>query len=179
MGVVNLSILIEKLKKALSGEYVKKTDKASASAFGVVKVGNNISVSSGKISVPVASDSTAGVVKIGSGLAINDGTVSVTASGGMTMDELYNGNVVQGTETQYDLAHPYTDYKFLCLVTASGANTTAGGIMAVANLSTGNYNSNGTGNNVVTGIRLDSSDATKFSTPSGTGTVAVKLYGIK
>ena len=179
MGVVNLSILIEKLKKALSGEYVKKTDKASTSAFGVVKVGNNISVSSGKISVPVASDSSAGVVKVGSGLAMEDGVLSVTASGGMTMDELFSGNVVQGGDTPYTFAHPYTDYKFLSLVSVSGVNTTAGGFMAVANLSTGQYNSNGTGNGAVTTIRLDSSDATKFFTPSGSGTVNIKIYGIK
>lgn len=99
--------------------------------------------------------------------------------GGLTFDELFNGNVSLGGATLYELAHPYTDYKFICLVTISGNNTTAGGIMPVANLSTGLYNSNGTGNASVSSIRLDAEDATKFSTPSGSGIFNVKIYGVK
>lgn len=99
--------------------------------------------------------------------------------GGLTFDELFSGNVSLGGATLYDLSHPYTDYKFICLVTVSGNNTTAGGIMPVANLSTGLYNSNGTGNANVTSIRLESDNASKFSTPSGSGSYTVKIYGAK
>ena len=98
---------------------------------------------------------------------------------GFTFDELFNGSVNLGATTEYSLVHPYTDYKFICLVTITGNNTTAGGIMPVANLSTGTYNSNGTGNSSVASIRLNSEDASKFSTPSGSGTFNVKIYGAK
>lgn len=50
MGVVNLSIIIDRLKKAMSGDFVKSTDYASKSKFGIVKIGDGISVSNGKIS---------------------------------------------------------------------------------------------------------------------------------
>lgn len=51
MGVINLSILVEKLRKKLSGDFVKKTDYATKTKFGVVKIGDGISVNGGKISV--------------------------------------------------------------------------------------------------------------------------------
>lgn len=57
------------------------------SIHGLLKVGDNISVTNGQISVPIASQSTAGVIKLGSGLkASSDGVVSVVANG-VVMDE--------------------------------------------------------------------------------------------
>lgn len=40
MGLVNLSILVEKLKKKLSGDFVTKTDYASTSSAGLIKLDN-------------------------------------------------------------------------------------------------------------------------------------------
>lgn len=51
MGVINLGNLVSKLKNSLSGTFVKKTDKASKTKFGLVKIGNGIEVASGVISV--------------------------------------------------------------------------------------------------------------------------------
>lgn len=51
MGVINLGVLVEALKKKLSGTFVKTTDYASKSKYGIVKIGDGITVSSGKISV--------------------------------------------------------------------------------------------------------------------------------
>jgi hypothetical protein len=51
MGVINLGNLVSKLKNSLSGTFVKKTDKASKTKFGLVKIGNGIDVASGVISV--------------------------------------------------------------------------------------------------------------------------------
>lgn len=54
--------------------------KCSKSAFGSCKVGNNISVSSGVISVPVATTEALGVIKVGTGLTIDEnGVLSVSA----------------------------------------------------------------------------------------------------
>ena len=50
--------------------------KTSASGFGTVKVGTNITVSDGVISIPDASASEKGVVRIGSGLKIGASTTS-------------------------------------------------------------------------------------------------------
>lgn len=56
---------------------------ASSSVLGVVKIGTNINIASGVISVtfpsPIATSSVLGYVKIGSGVAVaGDGTISVT-----------------------------------------------------------------------------------------------------
>ena len=51
---------------------------ASKTAKGLVQIGNNINVTSGLISVPIATNSVAGVVKIGSNVDVTeDGTISV------------------------------------------------------------------------------------------------------
>ena len=47
---------------------------------GVVKIGSNIAVSSGTISVPAASSSVLGAVKIGSNITNSNGTISLTKS---------------------------------------------------------------------------------------------------
>ena len=90
MGVINLGLLVDKIKRKLeSSGFIKNTDYATASAAGVVKIGNNIDV--------------------------DDGVISVTfpASAGFTMDKIFDGSVTQGSETQYDLTAAYTGYKFL------------------------------------------------------------------
>ena len=50
---------------------------ATASAIGGVKIGTNIGVSSGTISVATATTSALGVMKVGTGLSVSSGTVSV------------------------------------------------------------------------------------------------------
>lgn len=59
-----------------SGTISVKT--ATTSALGVVKIGSNISVSSGTISVPTGSTSTAGVLSVGSNISVNNGKISLT-----------------------------------------------------------------------------------------------------
>ena len=53
---------------------------ATTSALGLVKIGANITVNSGTISVPTASTSALGVVKIGSNISVNSGTISLTSA---------------------------------------------------------------------------------------------------
>ena len=59
-----------------SGTISVKT--ATTSALGVVKIGSNISVSSGTISVKTGSTSTAGVLSVGSNISVNNGKISLT-----------------------------------------------------------------------------------------------------
>lgn len=101
MGDINLLGMIRKIKNSLSG-FVSTSDKASKSAFGIVKVGDNISVSSGKISVPVATAETYGVVLASSGGGVEltevwdgSGTVGYTFPEGKTIDD-YNFLVIVG-----------------------------------------------------------------------------------
>lgn len=51
---------------------------ATTNVLGGVKVGNNISVSSGTISVATGSGSSLGVLKVGSNITVSSGTISLT-----------------------------------------------------------------------------------------------------
>lgn len=101
MGDINLLGMIRKIKNSLSG-FVSTSDKASKSAFGIVKVGDNISVSSGKISVPVATAETYGVVLASSG------------GGGVELTEVWNGTGTVGYT--FPEGKTIDDYTFLVIV---------------------------------------------------------------
>lgn len=68
----------------LAATYVAKSSVADASGipnadtiqYGLVKVGNNINVDNGTISVPLATDNSFGVIQLGTGLTISNGIVS-------------------------------------------------------------------------------------------------------
>lgn len=161
---------------------VRKTDKASASKLGLVKIGDNVNISSaGAISVPVGSSETAGVYKVGEGLSVEDGVLSATGgAGGLTVTQLFSGNVVQGDTTWKSLSEAYTGYTFLLLNMVSGANANAGELILVTNIQTAQYNTNKFGyGGAQISLRFDAEDATHFCAPSGSGTVAISIYGIK
>lgn len=104
---------------------VSKTDYATASKAGVVKVGNNINVSSGKISVPAASDETAGVVKIGNNLSIDEnGFLNAAGGGGVTPVALYEGN---GSNLAYTFPEgkSMSDYNFIVVLCSGDCHGTA------------------------------------------------------
>ena len=68
----------------LQNNYVAKSSVSDASGipnadtaqYGLVKVGSNINVDNGTISIPLATSSSPGIVNIGDGLSINNGTIS-------------------------------------------------------------------------------------------------------
>lgn len=62
--------------------YVKKTDYASGSQYGLVKIGSNMSVSNGVLSIPYASASSYGVMRAGSGLSASNGIISAQGGSG-------------------------------------------------------------------------------------------------
>jgi len=61
----------------LLGNKVNITDYATAAAFGIVKIGANIGISGGVISVATANGATLGLAKAGSNISITSGAVSV------------------------------------------------------------------------------------------------------
>lgn len=65
----------------IKSNFVKKTDYATASTHGIVKIGSGINVNDGVISatgynLPIASSSVLGGVKVGSRLSISSGVLS-------------------------------------------------------------------------------------------------------
>ena len=155
MGVINLGTLVDKIRKKLSGTFIKTTDYATDSAAGIVKVGSNIDVTS-------------------------DGTISVTfpASGGMTVDELWSGTLTTDfADITSALAHPISDYKFLALNHVNGVNVTSSQLIYVPKMSTGASNQNFIyfENNITCTIRLGDTVTIKGSTT----TTGATLIGIK
>lgn len=156
MGVINLGTLVDKIRKKLAGDYISKTDVATASAAGIVKVGSNIDVTS-------------------------DGTISVTfpASSGFTVDVLWTGNLTSDfVDITASLTHPITDYKFLICSRVSGVNVDPGNLLYVPNMSSGGSNQNVMylGYNTPVTIRLGDGTVSIKSSSSVSG---VTLLGIK
>lgn len=151
---------------------VTKTDYATASKAGVVKIGNNIDVSSGKISVPAASDETAGVVKIGANLSVDENGALNADAGGITVDELWSGT----TSASYvDIsatlsAETLKSYKLLLGV--EGLN---GGGVAVVSANDGTYKFA-----LTKTVDLNVAESVVSIRNEGTGSLSgVKIYGIK
>lgn len=96
--------------------------------------------------------------------------------GGFTMEKIFDGNVVQGSTTVYELSTAYTEYTFLVATAPSAANPDFGKIMVVDDIANGTNNLNPSG---IVNLRFDAEDATKFTVPQGTGTKAIKIYGCK
>lgn len=90
MGVINLGLLVDKIKRKLeSSGFIKNTDYASA-----IK---------------------AGVVKVGDGLAITDaGVLSASGGGGFSVDTIYDGD---GTTVAFTFptGKSMADYNFILL----------------------------------------------------------------
>lgn len=82
---------------------VKKTDKASATKLGLVKIGDNVNISSGgAISVSDASSETKGLIKLGTGLSVNAETGAVDAVGGMTWTKIFDEAAASSASKTFD-----------------------------------------------------------------------------
>lgn len=187
MGVINLGILIKKIMGKIAGAgYVKDTDYASSSKGGTIKVDSTYATditSGGKLK---AKEITAEAYSEANDAAFIskktlDNVLAAQPAGGITVDLLFSGNIVKGG-TSYTLDHPYTDYKFL--MACNGTTTYNGSsseVIPTAVISSAANNENFFRSvDVTMTLRFDSTDATKFSHPSGSGTLSgVKIYGIK
>lgn len=161
MGDINLLGMIRKIKNSLSG-YVSTSDKASKSKFGIVKVGDNLSVSSGTISVPVATEESYGVVKAG--------------GSGVTIDELWNGTTsTTFTSILSSLTHPLGDYKAILVTNGSAVSGLVAPLVPVGESGV-TYGFN----NLAKEISITVTTEDVKIKNSGTGALSpVVLYGIK
>ena len=188
MGLLNLSILVNKIKNHLQKDgYVKNTDYASSSTAGVIKLDSTYATditSGGKLKAKeitaeayAEANDSAFISK-----ATLDNVLASQPSGGITVDLLYSGSIIKGGSTPYTLEHPYTDYLFLMVCSGTSTyNGSSSELLPTAVISTASNNENFIRSTDTTmTFRFDSSDATKFTHPSGSGTISdVKIYGIK
>ena len=72
----------ETIKAAIAQYTIDNIPKADANTYGLVKIGDNIKVNNGVISVPFATKTSAGVVQVGSNIDVEDatGVISVAAA---------------------------------------------------------------------------------------------------
>lgn len=121
MGVINLDILVEKIKKKLAGTFITTDDYATASTAGIVQIGDNIDVS-------------------------ESGVISVTfpAGGGITEDLLYTGTAALSSNyLEVTLAHAWDDYKMLVFyVGTTNGNSVSCGMFMTSCISTGSLQDN-------------------------------------
>lgn len=108
---------------------------ASASTKGIVKIGDNISVASGVISVPIATTSKLGVVKIGSGLTIDaSGTLTVPVASTTIFGSVKIGSNI--TNTSGVISVPVATASVLGVVKTGTNITNSSGTISVPNAST-------------------------------------------
>ena len=154
MGVINLGLLVDKIKRKLeSSGFIKNTDYATASEAGVVKIGDNIDVTE------------AGVI-----------SVTFPAAGGFTVDEIWSGSVTNSaTDISSAMTHPYTDYKMLYFMVGS-PNAIAGSLIPVAGMVSGAA----VNNNIAIGSTAVIVKLNEGFLISAASTVSgVKIYGLK
>ena len=159
---------------------VKKTDKASASKLGLVKIGDNVNISSaGAISVSDASSETKGLVKLGSGLSVNTetGAVDVTATGGMTWTKLFDDAAASSSTKQVTEGVHLFAHKLLLVFTY----TTGGDCAVTATVPEIIPSDVTTIKMVVTrsdGTRTISFTDTSFTMPNNMNAARVIIYGL-
>ena len=165
--------------------FLTATDYASSSTGGTVKVDGDYGIevtSAGKLraTIETAEDYT----EASDNLVVSKGTLDNVIAAlpqppqGCTVEKIFEGSVTQGTATEYTLEKAYTDYKLLVFCSGSTTSSASGTPCVVANLATGANNNNASGLSSLS-FRLNAEDATKFSTPQGTGAVSIKIFGIK
>ena len=154
MGVINLGLLVDKIKKKLEGAgFIKNTDYATASKAGVVKVGDGLSVT-------------------------ETGVLSAAASGGT--DTLYTQPatpVIIGNEITLSAA--VSNYKAIIVVIDSEDSTSGCSIILppVAPFKAAGINYGGT----VAAYAFTVTDGTKIKCTSGTNAYLrwKNVYGLK
>lgn len=189
MGVINLGILVKKIMSKISGAgYIKDTDYASSSKGGTIKVDTTYATdvtTGGKLK---AKEITAEAYSEANDAAFIskatlDNVLAAQPSGGVTVDELFNGSVTQGVTTWKTLSHAYTDYKLLHItdIGSSGTSHLFSAILNTGTLATGSNNSNSVpcGANAYLILRFDAEDATHFCLPQGSGSKNLIIVGIK
>lgn len=160
--------------------FVKNTDKATASALGLVKIGDNINVSSaGKISVPVGSSDTFGVLKAGNGVTVTDGVISVTG-GGSALTLLYTApDTPEESGTEITLSDTISNYKFLIIIIGTSDSTrTTTVIISTECAPYQAFSTNYGGSGALYTFAIDGAKI-KTNSPLNTYQKWYKIYGLK
>ena len=84
--------------------YVKNSQKATTSSYGIVQVGTNIGVTDGVISVATATGSALGVAKGGTNITVNNGAFDVATATGSTLGVAKAGTNVTANNGAFDVA---------------------------------------------------------------------------
>lgn len=156
MGVINLGLLVEKIKRKLEDSgFIKNTDYASASAAGVVKVGEGLEISSA-------------------------GVLSSTATGG-GLELLYTAPDTPVTPaTEITLSDTISNYKFLIIVENTSDNTNV--ITMLLNVEVAPYKAVGMnyGASYLTHtFTIDGAKITDTTSPTNANLRWYKVYGLK
>ena len=119
----------------LSGTTVGGLD-ATVSSKGVVQIGNNISVSNGVISVPVATNNIFGVVKTGDNITNTNGVISVAKATASTLGVVKVGSNINVDATGL-ISVPVASGGTMGVVSAGENVNNNNGVLSVSTASTG------------------------------------------
>ena len=96
-------------KQNIAKYTIDSIPKATDSTYGLVKIGDNITVNEGVISIPDASDTQKGVVQIGDNITVNNGTISVPVAGNTKLGVVKAGkNITIDTDGTLNNTYEYT-----------------------------------------------------------------------
>lgn len=143
MGVINLGAIVEKLKAKLSSDFVTKTDYATASTGGVVKVGTTggLQVSSGTLKGKTLADATA-YAAAGNDVVMTKGDMAFVG-GGASLELVIDGNYTETAEAgvthlRTATGKDLTQYKLLFVNMGGSANgSTSCVVWAVSSIKDG------------------------------------------
>lgn len=129
MGVINLGVLVEKLKKKMSGSFVTKTDYASSSAGGVIKTDSTYATDitdAGKLkskTITAANyDSANAAAFISKGTLDALIAAGMLGGGGMTWTKIYDGTTTQGGTMPFVEGTDAFDHKLMIIEMLSGTD---------------------------------------------------------
>lgn len=139
MGVINLGALVEKLKKKMSGSFVTKTDYASSSAGGVIKIDSTYATDitdAGKLKSKAIT--AAGYADANSGAFISKGTLDnliaagALGGGGVTVDLLCAETAEDNQGKTLTPTSPISGYKEIVIVIKHGDGNTCSNFLVDA-----------------------------------------------
>jgi hypothetical protein len=117
----------------LNGTTVGGLD-ATTSSKGVVQIGNNITVSNGTISVPVAASNVFGVVKIGDNITNNSGTISIAKATASSLGVVKVGSNIS-VDASGSISVPVATDSALGVMFVSGGASSQNGVTLSLNAS--------------------------------------------
>ena len=190
MGVINLGALVEKLKKKLAGSgFVTKTDYATASTGGVVKVGTTggLQVSSGTLKGKTLADATA-YAAAGDDVVMTKGDMEYVGGGGGGAVQVYSGDPVTiETNKEITLSEDVSTKAFLIVQIRTLENRFATAVVSFAGTTIGSesqsqvnagYMAANAQSTLVLYCRLSANNKLKLTYATGTPGSIIAIFAI-